>query len=186
MFHIYITYHDNFYDSYVFDLPYVIHLYIYLSLDKTELRTQNTEHVPMLPRNIPDGSWQEIAANYLTHMGKEYLLVSDLFSMYRFLYKVSTKSTQSLHMCLQEFISQYGLPCLIYTNNCLPFASDELAQFIQHNHIDHITSSPYFPRSNGFAERQVRTLKTTLSTTQESKKTTEDIIQLNNFSKQNF
>ena len=36
---------DDFYDLYVFDLSYVIHVYIYLSLDKTELRTQNTEPV---------------------------------------------------------------------------------------------------------------------------------------------
>ena len=64
---------------------------------------------PMLPRDIPNGPWQEIAADYLTHKDKEYLLVCNLFSKYPFLYKVSTKSTQSL-CSLQELISQYGLP----------------------------------------------------------------------------
>ena len=94
----------------------------------------------------------------------------NLFSKYAFLYKVSTKCAQSLRIHLQELISQYGLPCLIYTDNGPPFASDEFMQFLQHNYIDHITSSPHFPRSNRFIERQIRTLKTTLSTTQESKK----------------
>ena len=72
---------------------------------------------PMLPRDIPNGPWQEITTDYLTHKGKEYLLVCNLFSKYPFLYKVSTKSGQSLCVCLQELISQYRLPCLIYTNN---------------------------------------------------------------------
>ena len=34
---------------------------------------------PMLPWDIPNGPWQEIAANYLTHKGKEYLLIYNLF-----------------------------------------------------------------------------------------------------------
>ena len=124
----------------------------------------------MLPRDIPNCPWQEITANYLTHKGKEYLLVCNLFNKCPFLYKVPTKSAQSLHMHLKELISQYRLPCLIYTNNGPPFVSNELTQFLQYNHIDHITSSPHFPRSNGFIEGKVKTLKTALSTTQESKK----------------
>ena len=59
---------------------------------------------PMLPRDIPDGPWQEITADYLTHKGREYLLICDLFSKYPFLYKVSTKSAQafgSAHFSVQ-------------------------------------------------------------------------------------
>ena len=47
---------------------------------------------PMLPRDVPDGPWQEIAADYLTHQGKEYLLICNVFSKYPFLYKVANKS----------------------------------------------------------------------------------------------
>ena len=81
---------------------------------------------PMLPLAILNGPWQEIAADYLTHKGKEYLLVCHLFSKDLFLYKVSTKSTQSLFLHLQELISQYRLPCMLYTDNVPPFAPDEL------------------------------------------------------------
>ena len=51
---------------------------------------------PMLSQNIPDGPWQEIAADYMTHNGHEYLIICDAFSKYSFAYKVSVKSTQSL------------------------------------------------------------------------------------------
>ena len=37
---------------------------------------------PMLPRDVSNGPWQEITANYLTHKGKEFLLVWDLFGKY--------------------------------------------------------------------------------------------------------
>ena len=123
---------------------------------------------PMLPRDIPDGPWKEMVANYLTHKGKEYLLLWNLFSKYPFLYKVSTKSAQSLSMHLQELISQYRLPCILYTDTGPLFAYDELLQFCQPHRIDHITSFLHFPMSNVFIECQVRTIKRVLSTTQES------------------
>ena len=123
---------------------------------------------PILPRDIPNGPWQEIATDYLTHKGRECLLACILFSKYPFPYKVSPNSTKSLCMHLPGLISQYGLPCLLYTDNSPTCASEEHAQFLQHSHIDHVISSPHIPRSNGFTEWQVRTLKTTLSTAQNS------------------
>ena len=79
-------------------------------------------------------------------------------------------------MHLQELISHYRLLCVLHTNNGPPFASDELVQFLQCNHIDHITSSPLYPRSTGFIECQVQTIMTALSTTQESCKSPEDLL----------
>ena len=77
---------------------------------------------PMLPRDVPDGSWQEITVDYLTHKGGECLLICNLFSKYCFLYKVSTKSAQCLCVHLLELISQYGPTCLLSTDNGPPFA----------------------------------------------------------------
>ena len=54
--------------------------------------------------------------------------------------------------------------------------SNKAVQFLQYNHIDHVTSSPHFPQSNGFIVCQVRTLKTALSTTIDSKKTIDDLL----------
>ena len=71
----------------------------------------------MLPRDIPNLLWQEITANYLTQKGKGFLLVCYLFNKYLFLYRASTKLAQSLCACLQELISQYRLPCLLYCKN---------------------------------------------------------------------
>ena len=65
---------------------------------------------PMLPCNIPDGPWQEIAANYFTHCNKNYLLIADTFSKYPFLYAVHSKTSDSVIQCLQDLFSQFGTP----------------------------------------------------------------------------
>ena len=78
----------------------------------------------------------------MTHKGHEYLIICDTFSKYPFIYKVTTKSAQSLCTCLLEVISQNGPPMSLSTHNGPPFASDELAEFLMCHHIAHHTSSP--------------------------------------------
>ena len=125
---------------------------------------------------MPDGPWQDIAADYMTHNGQEYLIICNAFSKYPFAYKTTTKSAQSLCACLLELISQYGPPSVLYTDNGLPFASEELAEFLNHHHIEHSSSSPHFPRSNSFIECQVRTIKTALNTGLPAKKPLEAVL----------
>ena len=78
----------------------------------------------MLPRDIPNGLWQEIAVGYLLHKGREYLLICNLFSKYPFPFKVSSKSAYSLSQKLQELISTLSLP---NSTNLTPAPSDKEA-----------------------------------------------------------
>ena len=61
-------------------------------------------------------------------------------------------------------------------DNGPPFSSEEFKQFLQLQYIEHITSSPHFPLSNGFFERQVKTQNTTLSTIQDAGRTLNDLL----------
>ena len=110
----------------------------------------------------------------ITHKGKEYLLICDLFSKYPFLSKITSKSAYSLSQHFQELISHHRPPSLIYTNNA-PFTSSESATFLQCYYIDEITSSSHFPQSNGFIECQARTIKTMLGTTQDASRSLQEL-----------
>ena len=63
---------------------------------------------PMLPHDVPDGPWQEIAADYFTHSSKDYLLIADTFSKYPFVYSFHSKTHNSLIQCLQDLFSQFA------------------------------------------------------------------------------
>ena len=60
---------------------------------------------PMLPQDIPDSPWQELAADYFMHKGKDYLLIADTFCKYPFIYKVHSKTTDSIIHYLQDLFS---------------------------------------------------------------------------------
>ena len=78
---------------------------------------------PMLPRDVPDSPWQDLAADFFTYNDKEYFLIADTFSKYPFIYQTSFKSAKSISKTLQNLISQYGPP--------KRFISDNVPHFLQ-------------------------------------------------------
>ena len=130
----------------------------------------------MMPKDVPEGPWQDLATDFFKHNNTEYLLIEDTFSKYPFLYKVSSKAAEPVTQRIKSLISQYEQPKTLSTDNGPPFSSEAFTQFMQKEHIDHITSSPHYHKSNGFIERQIKTIKTALSTCQEAKLPIEDLL----------
>ena len=122
----------------------------------------------MLPCDIPDGPWQELTTDYFTHYGKEYLLLADPFSKYPFIFKVHSKTSDSIANCLQDLFSQYGTPRHSYSDNGPLFSSEPFSHFLSSFGIDHITSSPLYPKSNSFIEQEIKTIKISLTNTKSS------------------
>ena len=60
---------------------------------------------------------------------------------------------------LRYLFSTHGLAESIVTNNASIFVGVELKEFMNRNGINHCTSAPYNPASNGLAERAVQTFK---------------------------
>ena len=102
---------------------------------------------PMLPRDVPNGPWQELATDCFTHYSKDYLLNAKPFSKYPFIYRVHSKTSDSLTKCLQDLFSQYGTPKRFLSDSGLPFSSEPFSKFLSTQGIDHLTSSPLYPKS---------------------------------------
>lgn len=60
---------------------------------------------------------------------------------------------------LKSIFARHGIPTIIISDNGPPFSSNDFAKFCSDWGIDHQTSSPYLPRSNGLAERSIQTIK---------------------------
>ena len=88
-----------------------------------------------------------------------YLLVCDYFSKFLFVFQTNSTSFANIKEQLEELFSLEGTPEEIMSDNGLPFSSKEFNSFLSGLGIKHITSSPNYPQSNGFIERQVQTVK---------------------------
>lgn len=73
-----------------------------------------------------------------------------------------------------EETAAYGLPEDIVTDNAITFISKEFQTFVTKNVIQHSTSAPRHPSTDGFAERVVCTLKEGLKKLRNSELDLED------------
>ena len=94
--------------------------------------------------------------------GNSYVLICDYFSKFPFLYRAKT-SFWSLRDRLIDLFSIEGYPDEIVSDNGPPFQSKEFAKFLSGLGIKHTTSSPGYPRSNGFIEQHIQMVKNMLS-----------------------
>ena len=117
---------------------------------------------PLQPHDIPEGPWRKLGIDYFTFDGNSYVLICDYFSKFPFLYRAKT-SFWSLRDRLIDLFSIEGYPDEIVSDNGPPFQSKEFAKCLSGLGIKHTTSSPGYPRSNGFIEQHIQTVKTMLS-----------------------
>ena len=114
------------------------------------------------PHDIPEGPWSKLGIDYFSFDGSSYVLICDYFSKFPFLYRAKT-SFWSLRDRLIDLFSIEGYPDEIVSDNRPLFQSKEFAKFLSGLGIKHTTSSPKYPRSNGFIERHIQMVKNMLS-----------------------
>ena len=55
--------------------------------------------------------------------------------------------------------SEYGWPETLISNNGPCYTVNAFTSVMNAYHVNHITSSPHYPQSNGFAEKYVQSVK---------------------------
>ena len=97
--------------------------------------------------------------DYFYQNGRLYLLVCDYFSKFPFIFQTKSTSFAYIKEQLEELFGLEGAPDEIMSDNGPPFSSREFNSFLSGLGIKHTTSSPNYPQSNGFIERQIQTVK---------------------------
>ena len=67
-------------------------------------------------------------------------------------------------------------PKRFFSDNGPQFSSEVLQKFLISQYIDHTTSSPHYPKSNSFIERQIKTIKTAFNTAKSLGKSLDDLL----------
>ena len=117
---------------------------------------------PMLSHLTPTLPWQFVSHNIFTFGHKRYLVTVDHYSdFYELDELVDTLSTTVINLTKAHF-ARHGIPLRCLTDNGPQFVSHEYKTFAQNFDFEHVTSSPYWSRSNGKVEAAVSDAKSVL------------------------
>ena len=114
---------------------------------------------PMIASPLPERPWQKIATDLFHHNGKDYIIAVDYYS--RFFEVAPFKNTTSENVVnhLKSFFCRHCIPEIVMSDNGPQFSAATLSKFADEWGFTHLTSSPYYPQSNGEAKRAVKTAK---------------------------
>ena len=94
---------------------------------------------------------------------KNYLLIVDYYSRYIEISRLDRTTADEVISRTKSIFARHGIPEIVVSDNGPQFSATHYSNFAQSYGFDHITSSPYFPQSNGEAERAVGTIKRLLN-----------------------
>ena len=115
---------------------------------------------PIATKPQPNRPFQEIAADFCTYAGNEYLIVVDCLSDWPEIVPMYHNTTASrLTSALRAIFCRTGVPDTVWSDQGPQFTSKIFQDFATQWDFQHATSSPGYPQSNGKAEATVKSMK---------------------------
>ena len=114
---------------------------------------------PLLPHEPVDIPWSKVGIDLFHYKKALYLMIVDYYSKYFEISLLSSSKSQQVITYLKSNFARHGIPMRIISDNGPPFNSLEFSKFCKEWDIEHCTSSPYYPRSNGLVEKTIGTVK---------------------------
>ncbi|XP_062700588.1 uncharacterized protein K02A2.6-like [Aedes albopictus] len=123
-----------------------------------------------VPWPRPTGPWKRVHVDYAGPIdGVHYLLAVDAHSKWPEVVPTQRITSTATISILRSIFARLGMPETLVSDNGTQFTSSEFQQFCSDSGIDHVTTAPFHPQSNGQAERFVDTFKRALKKIQEGK-----------------
>ena len=116
--------------------------------------------VPLHQWDIPAKPWQCLYIDFAgPYRGKMRMLVVDAYSKWPEVVMMESTTAETMIKQLQQIFSTHGLPLQIISDNDLQLIAEKFKQFCLSRGIQHMTTAPYHPSSNGEVEQFVQTFK---------------------------
>lgn len=114
----------------------------------------------LIPTSSGKYFYERVHADFLGPFnGKMILIIVDSFSKWPEAFILGKTDAETTIEKFRECFSRFGLPRVVVTDNGAQFVSEEFSQFLSNNGIKHLTSPPFHPATNGFAENAVKSFK---------------------------
>ena len=104
------------------------------------------------------------ALDIFTLEGANYLICGDFYSKLILIWCLPSgqSNTTKVVLLLKEMFSEHRIPEILHSDNGPQYTSTQFADFCTSWGVTHETSSPHYPKSNGFAEACVKSVKHSL------------------------
>ena len=129
-----------------------------LCLKYSRSKDKNTPHTA-LGHEIPPVPWSKVATDTFHYDSKSYLLVVDYTSRFPIVREIKSMSAQCIAEHFRLIFSEYGWPDTLASDNGLCYVAKTFTSLMKEYTVNHITSSPHYPQSNGLAEKFVQIVK---------------------------
>ncbi|XP_037927767.1 uncharacterized protein K02A2.6-like [Teleopsis dalmanni] len=108
--------------------------------------------------------WQRVHIDFAGPVFNQHmwLVCVDAFSQYPYIVQLSNTTSTDTVKALTSIFAIEGLPETLVSDNGPQLTSSQFKEFCLKNGIQHVTTAPFHPASNGLAERFVRTFKTSV------------------------
>ena len=114
---------------------------------------------PLIPHDTPMAPWNKLGTDLFEVDGEHFVLICDYFSKYPIVTPLHATTSENVRDEIRKAVSLFGRPDEIVSDNGPQYIGKPFQDFVHKWGIQHTTSSPRFPQSNGFIERQVQTIK---------------------------
>ena len=115
--------------------------------------------LPSVPSEIPPHAWHTLGTDLFYWKHTYFLVLGDYLSKYLIVRKLPSSTSSAVCKEISNIITEFGKPYIIRNDNGPCYTSKEFKELMELLQIQHITSSPHFPQSNGFAEAMVKIAK---------------------------
>lgn len=117
---------------------------------------------PQLQKTVPEYPFQLVSTDLFHFKGDEYILIADHYSGFMDFKKLKSANSSEVIDHMRQWFSIHGIPEIVESDGGPQYMSKKFSDFSAKWQFKHQVSSPYYPRSNGFAERNVQTAKNLL------------------------
>ena len=110
-------------------------------------------------QEIPPVPWTKLASDIFHFQNDSYLLIVDFTSRFPVVRKLTSMTDKHVASHFSQVFSENGWPDTLLMDNGPCYASQEFKKLMLDMSVNHITSSPHYPQSNGLAEKYVQIVK---------------------------
>ena len=110
-------------------------------------------------QEVPLYPWTKLATDIFHFERASHLLVADYNSRFPVVCKLTSMTGQHIATQWKIIFSKYGWPETLISDNGPCYTAEVFTNLMREQSVNHITSSPYYPQSNGLAEKYVQVVK---------------------------